>query len=829
MLHRNTVALAAGLILPLLMTACGGGGSGGDPVPAQIGGTILFEGSDSGFPGLLGGSNFDNSRDLGTIGGAHRSKHACARGLGSLSFVLEQDAWVEVQATGSGALIAWDPVTGTIAAAAQGDRPCLRVRARGAVQLAHDCESESAELQLQVQPADGTRAARGIEVQRGMQGGIPEAIVERFRAWLEPNARILAGELIVRAKEGVSADALAQAHDCQRVLSIPGDAALLRFAVPLIADAGEQARRTWGKVRELAEDERVAYAELNTLHRAMGGPVTPNDTHFGLQWHYPLIQVPEAWSITQGSANTIVAVIDTGETAHPELDSRQIPGFDFISNATIAADGDGLDADPTDVGDGVGLQPSSFHGTHVAGTIGAETNNGQGVAGVTWSTRLMHLRVLGQGGGTDFDIANAVRYAARLSNSSGTLPAERAHVINMSLGGGASNTTFQNAVTAARNAGVVIFAAAGNENTSAPSFPAAYNGVISVSAVDLNAERAPYSNFGPTVDLAAPGGNTAVNLNGDGFVDGVLSTMFDDTVAPAQPVFVFNQGTSMACPHAAGVAALMLAVNPALTPAQIETILTGTATDIGAPGRDDLFGHGLVNALQAVQQAQGSTAPQVPALALSPTSMTFGSQLTQLTSHATNIGTGQLVFEGVQISSFGPAAWLTATPVLSSGAASNFSAVNVHVNRNGLPDGNYTGTVTVLSNGGDIPIQVSISVVSNPPVTDVNLFVLLVDAVTFETVAGALVNPATSLDYELLDLPAGEYYLVCGSDDDGDEFIFGEGDLYTGIYPTINDPETILLQNGDSIQSLDFPVTGGSAPAPLWPGFAPRRQPTAAR
>jgi serine protease len=747
--------------------------------------------------------------------------------------VLEQDAWVDVQAAGAGALIAWDPVTGAIAAAAQGDRPSLRVRARGAVQLAYDCEPDSAALSLQVQPADGTRAARGIEVQGraqgGMPGGIPATIVERFRGWLEPSARILAGELIVRAKDGVSADALAQAHDCQRVLSIPGDAALLRFSVPLAANAGEQARRTWGKVRELAEDARVAYAELNTLHHALGGPVTPNDTHFALQWHYPLIQVPEAWAITQGSANTIVAVIDTGETAHPELDSRQIPGFDFISNATIAADGDGLDPDPTDVGDGVGLQPSSFHGTHVAGTIGAETNNGQGVAGVTWATRLMHLRVLGQGGGTDFDIANAVRYAARLSNSSGTLPAERAHIINMSLGGGANNTTFQNAVTAARNAGVVIFAAAGNENTSAPSFPAAYSGVISVSAVDLNAARAPYSNFGPTVDIAAPGGNTAVNLNGDGFVDGVLSTMFDDTVTPAQPIFVFNQGTSMACPHAAGVAALMLAVNPALTPTQIETILTGTATDIGAPGRDDLFGHGLINALHAVQQAQGSTVPQVPTLALSPTNMIFGSQLTQLTSHATNIGSGQLVLGGLQISSFGPANWLTATPVLSSGAASNFSAVNVHVNRNGLPDGDYTGTVTVLSNGGDIPIQVSISVVSKPAVMDVTLFVLLVDAVTFENVAQTLVNPTTGLDYELLDLPAGEYFLVCGSDDDGDQFIFGEGDLYTGIYPTINDPETILLGDGDSIQGLDFPVTGGSSPTSLLMGFAPRRQPTAAR
>jgi serine protease len=162
----------------------------------------------------------------------------------------------------------------------------------------------------------------------------------------------------------------------------------------------------------------------------------------------------------------------------------------------------------------------------------------------------------------------------------------RANVINMSLGGPGASSTVQSAVTAARGQGLVIFAAAGNENTSTRSYPAAYTGVISVAAVDRDAVRAPYSNFGSTIDLAAPGGDTSEDLDEDGFVDGVLSTLMDDSSGPPMPVFAFYQGTSMACPHAAGVASLMLAVDVTLTPAEIESILKSTATDLGAVGRD---------------------------------------------------------------------------------------------------------------------------------------------------------------------------------------------------------------------------------------------------
>jgi serine protease len=179
--------------------------------------------------------------------------------------------------------------------------------------------------------------------------------------------------------------------------------------------------------------------------------------------------------------------------------------------------------DPGDLAFG---QRSSFHGTHVAGTIGAATNNGGGVAGVAWGVTLVPLRVLGLGGGTSYDVLQAVRYAAGLANDSGT--SHPVDVINLSLGGGGFSSTEQSVYTQARNAGVIVVAAAGNDDSSQLFYPASYAGVVSVSAVDLRLLKAPYSSFGAAVDVAAPGGDTSIDRNGDGYGDGVLSTLFDE-------------------------------------------------------------------------------------------------------------------------------------------------------------------------------------------------------------------------------------------------------------------------------------------------------------
>ena len=200
------------------------------------------------------------------------------------------------------------------------------------------------------------------------------------------------------------------------------------------ADAGIQPKAdTLQIIKALRRRADVRYAQPNYIRKALA---IPNDPLYPRQWHYPLINLPQSWDVTTGSNTVIVAVIDTGVLLnHPDLTSRLTSeGYDFVSDPSRALDGNGIDPDPDDPGDG-GPGGSSFHGTHVSGIIAAETDNDMGVTGVTWSTRIMPLRALGQGGGTDFDILQAVRYAAGLDNDSGTLPAQKADIINLSLGG----------------------------------------------------------------------------------------------------------------------------------------------------------------------------------------------------------------------------------------------------------------------------------------------------------------------------------------------------------------------------------------------------------
>lgn len=275
-------------------------------------------------------------------------------------------------------------------------------------------------------------------------------------------------------------------------LGIAGNAAL------------ERKWRTLRAIKQLGQQPGVRYAEPNYILKPSA---TPNDNSYLLQWHYPLINLPQAWDITTGSSAVIVAVIDSGVLlAHPDLQGQLVGGYDFISDPINARDGNGRDTDPTDPGDNPGR--SRFHGTHVAGTIAAATNNATGVAGVAWNARIMPLRVLGLNGGSNDDVNQAILYAARLSNGSGTLPAQRADIINMSLGRPNFSQAQQDVITQARNQGVIIIAAAGNaaQQGNPIGYPAAYNGVVSVGAVDMNKTRAPYSSFNAFVDIAAPGG-----------------------------------------------------------------------------------------------------------------------------------------------------------------------------------------------------------------------------------------------------------------------------------------------------------------------------------
>jgi serine protease len=309
-------------------------------------------------------------------------------------------------------------------------------------------------------------------------------------------------------------------------------------------------------------------------YRAMG---TPNDPGYAYQWHLPAIDAAAAWDVSTG-LGTVVAVLDTGAAYENSGIFRLAP--DLLSN-TFTAGWDFVDGDS---------QPNdeNGHGTHVTSTIAATTNNGSGVAGVAPGVRIMPIRVLdGSGGGSDWAAAQGIRFAAD----------HGADVVNMSFGSPDPSTVVADAVAYARGLGVTIVAASGNGDANgvggSVSYPAAIEGVIAVGAVRYDRTRATYSNYGPSLDLVAPGGDLSVDQNGDGYGDGILAeTFFDD---PADFGFGFLQGTSMAAPQVSAVAALV-AARGATSPDVIEQVLEATAVDLGPAGRDDEYGHGLVQA-----------------------------------------------------------------------------------------------------------------------------------------------------------------------------------------------------------------------------------------
>lgn len=363
----------------------------------------------------------------------------------------------------------------------------------------------------------------------------------------------------------------------------------------------------------LATDPAVEYAEPDRIKLPLA---VPNDTYYGYQWHYMApgteiggANLPAAWDITTGSANVVVGVIDTGIRPHADLVSRTVPGYDFISDPFIANDGNGRDSDPTDPGDWVAANEcysgstarnSSWHGTHVAGTIGAASNNAFGVAGVNRVSKILPVRVLGKCGGYTSDIVDGMRWAAGLGVTGAPGNPNSAKVLNLSLGGsGACGITEQNAINEIIAAGKVVVVAAGNSNLDAStSSPGNCNGVVTVAATNRYGGKASFSNYGSLVEISAPGTS-------------VLSTWNKGTTVPASDAYAYMSGTSMATPHVTGIVSLMFSVNPALTPSQVLNILQTKARAFPAATGSDcissLCGAGIVDAAAAVAQARGVT------------------------------------------------------------------------------------------------------------------------------------------------------------------------------------------------------------------------------
>lgn len=383
---------------------------------------------------------------------------------------------------------------------------------------------------------------------------------------------------------------------------------------------------------ELVARGLVVSAEPDVMRTSTA---VPNDPRFSEQWYLQTpgsstqgIDLPSAWDITRGSSSVVVAVIDTGRLDHPELSGRLVDGYDFVSQTKNSKDGDGWDSDETDVGDwsesddplytctvGDPFKSSSWHGTHVSGIIAANADNSVGIAGVAPNVRVQHVRVLGTCGGRTSDEAVAIRWAAGLPVDGVPLNPTPAKVINLSLGSQtACAAVEQAAIDEAVAAGVTVVVAAGNAgldldtNDFAPSKCA---NVISVAALRFDGSRASYTNYGSSIDVAAPGGP-----------GGILSLQNGGTrTADSSWTYGYKQGTSMSTPIVSGIAALVLSVNPNLTPAQVESIIESSArpfpTGVSTPcssNPSDTFhcGTGIADAgaalrLAAQQLPQNST------------------------------------------------------------------------------------------------------------------------------------------------------------------------------------------------------------------------------
>jgi len=441
------------------------------------------------------------------------------------------------------------------------------------------------------------------------------------------NANMKGGESVagIRRMQALSA---AAGVDLTYVRSMSGGAHVMRLPARMPEE------RVLVIARQLASLPDVEYAEAD---RVMFPSLAPNDTQYGAQWHFTDvfgIRAPAGWDVTTGSSSIRIAVLDTGITEHSDLNGRWVGGYDFVSNVPTANDGNGRDSDPHDPGDWVssgetGSGPfagcpagnSSWHGTHVAGIIGAKGNNGSGVTGINWVSPIVPVRVLGKCGGYVSDIADGMRWAAGLSVSGVPANPHPARVLNLSLGGpGVCSTTYQNAIDAVNSAGAIVVVAAGNNgsNLNTNTYqPANCNGVITVAATDRDGDKAIYSNYGTVVKISAPGGETYTSSPSPSPQNGILSTLNTGITTPGSETYGYKQGTSMAAPVISGVVSLMVSLDPTLSSAEIIQLLQNTASSFpaGSGCSPTKCGSGIVNAgaaLAALPAPPTATRTSIP-------------------------------------------------------------------------------------------------------------------------------------------------------------------------------------------------------------------------
>jgi len=450
-------------------------------------------------------------------------------------------------------------------------------------------------------------------------------------------------------------------------------------------------------MRQIASNPNVEYVEIDRRNRPF---LTPNDPNYSSQWGFQGgnggIKANEAWDITSG-AGSVVAVLDTGITTHSDLSANILPGYDFIIDTAVSNDGDGRDSNPADPGDwttagacysGSAASSSSWHGTHVAGTVAALTNNSKGVAGTAFSAKVVPVRVLGTCGGYDSDIADAMIWASGGTVSGIPANANPADAINLSLGGsGACGATTQAAINTAVANGTTLAIAAGNDNANVSgSSPANCANVIAVGSITSTGARSSFSNYGAGVDIAAPGSS-------------ITSTLNSGTQGPGSESYASYSGTSMATPHVAGVIALVQARRNALglaqyTPSQMEAMLKSSSRAFPSTPSQPI-GAGILNAKAAVDAAGGGTGNVTP-------TANFSSSTSGLTATFTDSSTDSDGTIASRSWNFGDGTTSTATnPSKTYSAAGTYSVV-LTVTDNGGATNSVTKSVTVATSGGSV-------------------------------------------------------------------------------------------------------------------------------
>jgi serine protease len=565
-------------------------------------------------------------------------------------------------------------------------------------------------------------------------------------------------------------------------------------------------------IKALRSRPDVRYVERNTRAYALS---EPSDPRYRQQWSMPMINAAQAWGVTLGLPEIVVAVADTGVNPHPDLAAsvRTDLGVDLITSPIVAGDGNGRDLDARDPGDGALPTADTFHGTHVAGIVAAIQGNGRGITGVAPGARIMPVRVLGRGGGSFMDINDGILWAAGETVSGARSP-RKADILNLSLGGSAAcPQATREAVDRARAAGVIVIAAAGNENSGEPTAPADCPGVVKVAAVGRDLLPSNYSNCNQ-VDVAAPGGEVADDADqalnnwpaplckgslgsvSNGAQDGILSLSSSRTNFSFER-YESENGTSQAAPQVAGVAALMKSVYPQLTPAEFDGMLasrrlTFDPRNIGVavpPAIANQFeyhyGAGIIDAFAAVAAAReraGGAAPN-SALVAQPSAINFGDVVTTLILDISKAGSGSL---GVRsIGSNVP--WLTGT----GGGQDGLGRYTLSVNRSGLPSADYIGAIRIEATNGTVT-TVPVGMRVGPRETAGKagrIYALLIDAITLQVVKeidASAASGTAALSYT--SIYPGLYYLLYGTDNDNDFIICDEGEFCGSVPEGVSAP-----------------------------------------